>query len=202
MPVETKEIALVKNQVTKAVSAAELVKVTTDEEMLQAGELRKKIKTVGKMLSDKRLAITRPINESLKEIRDMFKPLEEDNERAETIVSNKMLAYQKQQDDKRKKIEAEALEKTKQAEKDLAKGVITEKKAEQIIQKAEVKLDSATVVKHSNDFHTRTVKKFRIVDVKCIPRDLMIPDEVAIRKQMMAGLVVEGVEYYEENTLV
>ena len=79
---ETKELSVVKVQVTKAMAAANKVEIKTDEDMLEAGELRKKIKTVGKMLEAKKLEITKPINESLKSIRGLFKPLEDDNETA------------------------------------------------------------------------------------------------------------------------
>ena len=114
-----------------------------------------------------------------------------------------MLAYQKEQEQKRLKAEREAREKEEETRKKLEAGQITEKAAEKQLAKVEEKLEKAPeVIKSSETFHTRKNKKFRIVNVDLIPRAFLIADEVAIRKAMMAGTEIAGVEYYEESTLI
>lgn len=203
MEIPTKELTVVRTQVTKALSAAEAIVVMNDEQMLEAGEIRKKIKVVGKMIKEKKEGITNPINEALKNVREMFKPLEEGYEKAEGLIADKMLAYQREQDENRRKAEREAQVKLDKAAADLEAGKITEKAAEKIEQKVAVNLEKAPeVIKKSESFHTRTVKKFRIVNFDVIPRVYLSVNETVIRQQMLAGVAIEGVEYYEEKILV
>lgn len=203
MNIDTKELAVVKTQVTKAKSAAEVIVIKTDEQMLEAAEVRKKIKVVGKMIKEKKEAITKPINEALRNIRELFKPLEEGYEQAEGMIADKMLTYQRVVDEVRRKAEIEAQRKLEEAQKALDEGKITEKQVEKIEAKVEAKLEKAPeVITKSEDFHTRTIKKFKIVDENLIPREYLDISETKIRKAMMAGVVVAGVEYYEEKTLV
>ena len=67
----------------------------------------------------------------------------------------------------------------------------------------ENKLEEAPVVlTKSADFHTRTTKKVRIINSDLIPREYMVPDEVKIRRVVLAGLEIPGVEVYEEKTII
>lgn len=203
MEIQTKEIAVVKSQVSKAIKAAEEIVVKTDDQMLAAGDVRKKIKVVGKMIKDKKEAITKPLNDALKQVRELFRPLEDGYEQAESLIASKMLEYQKLVDAEKRRIEAEAQKKLDDAARDLEAGKITEKEAEKIEKKVETKLEKAPeVIKKSDSFHTRTVKKFRIVDEALIPREYLFVDEVKIRRAMLANVPVAGVEYYEDKTLV
>jgi hypothetical protein len=47
----------------------------------------------------------------------------------------------------------------------------------------------------------KTVRKVRITNAAAIPRQFLVPDEVAIRKAALAGEIIAGVEVYEEQTL-
>ncbi len=187
--IDSKEIAVVEKKVNKTVALAESVVVSTDEEMLKAGELRKEIKDLGKEIEARKKEITDPLNKALKSARDLFRPLEDGFATAEKLLTGKMLSYQKKQDDKRKEVEAKTLA-------DLESGKIKESTAEKRLEKA------PEPIKRSEDFHTRTVKKFRIVDPLAIPRQYLVPDEVKIRGAMMAGTEVAGVEFYEDKILV
>lgn len=189
----TKEIELVKVQVSKALQAVESIVVNNDESMLEAGDMRKRVKTVGKMIKERKEAITKPINESLKSIRALFLPFESDYEKAEEIITSKMLSYQKSVDDERIRIEAENLKKIKEQ----GNASIVDHSAPKI------QLEIAPeVIKKSEDFHTRTNKVFKVVDKSKLPIKFLIADEVAIRKAMYAGIQLEGVEYSEEKVIV
>ena len=187
--IDTKEVAVVEKKIHKAISVAENTSVTTDAEMLEAGEVRKEFKTLGKEIEERKKEITDPLNTALKSARALFAPLEEGFEKAVDILSNKMLKYQRIQDEKRRKIEEKAIA-------DLEAGKIKEETAEKRIEKA------PEPIKRSEDFHTRTVKKFRIVNESLLPREFLVPNDVKIRGAMMASIPVPGVEYYEDKILV
>lgn len=203
MDIQTKEIAVVKTQVSKAISAAESIEIKTDEQMLEAGEIKKKIKIVGKMVKEKKEAITKPLNDALKQVRELFKPLEEGYEQADDMIASKMIAYQRIIEEKQRKIEEEARKKLEEAQKQLEQGKLTEKQAERVENKIEKKLEEAPqVIKKSENFQTREIKKFRIINETEVPREYLMIDEVKVRKAMMAGIVVSGVEYYTDKIIV
>lgn len=203
MEIKKSEITLVKTQASKAVATAEKIVVTNDEQMLEAGDVRKKIKQVGKMIDEKKKSITEPINAALKEVRELFRPIEDNCEQAEKIIAGKMLAYQSEQDRKRREAEEKAAKELEEQQAKLEAGKITEKQFEKTVAKVETKLEKAPeAITKSSSFHTRTVKKFRITNIDRIPRVFMVPNEVAIREEMRADRAIEGVEYYEEKVMV
>lgn len=203
MAIDPKELTIVKTQVRTAQSAANVIVVQDDPSMLEAGELRKKIKTVGKMIEEKKKAITKPLNEALKEVRSMFAPLEQSYEEAEKTVATKMIVYQNQVEAERRKIEAEAQRKLEEAQRKLEEGEITEKQAERIEQRLEIKLEKAPeVITKSEDFHTKSIKKVRIIDATLIPREYLVPDMVKINAAVKSGVPVAGCELFEEKILV
>ncbi len=185
---ENEQIALVKEQVGKALSAVESIVVSTDETMLEAGDIRKRVKTVGKMIKEEKEKATKPLNETLKTIKGWFAPIEADYEKAEEVISQKMLSYQKEQEEKARKIEEENKKKFEERNEKSSEPVVYEKPIE--------------VIKKSEDFHTRTVAKMRITDPNKIPDEYWMIDEVKLRKDVVAGKVVDGAEYYEEKIIV
>ena len=203
MEINTKEIAVVKGQVSKAQTAADSIIIVDDATMLEAGETRKKIKLVGKLIKEKKEEITKPMNEALKSVRALFAPLEDGYERVESLIASKMVEYQRKVDAERRRVEDEATRKLAEAQRKAAEGTITDKQAQRVEKSVEKKLEATPeVIKKSEAFHTRTVKKFRILDVTAIPREYLVPDEVKIRAAMMAGQAVSGVEYYEDKIIV
>jgi hypothetical protein len=186
----TQEIVLVKDQTNKALQAVESIIVDNDEKMLEAGDIRKRVKIVGKMIKEEKEKATKPLNESLKTIKGWFAPIEADYEKAESIISEKMLSYQKHQEQEAEKI--------KQQNKEILEDTSNSNSTERYDELKVV----PEIIKKSEDFHTRKVRKFRIVDETKIPKEYFIVDEVKIRKAMMADIKIEGVEYYEEKIIV
>ena len=200
---KTKEIVAVEKKVSQAVALADSIIVSNDEEMLEAGEQRKKIKELGKQIKEEKEKATKPLNEVLKTVRNWFAPIEENYDKAETIITSKMQNYQRIVDNKRIKAEKEAQDKIDEANKKLEEGKISEKEAEKIVTKAETKLEKAPeVIKKSESFHTRKVAKMRIVDANKVPKLYWIIDEIKLRKAVLAGEVVPGAEYYEEEVMI
>ena len=91
MEINEKELAIVKKEVSAVVAVAVQTEVVDDDSMLTAGEVRKKIKVVGKMVKEKKESITQPLNEALKQFRAMFAPIEAMYEEAEVVIAESCL---------------------------------------------------------------------------------------------------------------
>lgn len=221
--VDEKEVQVVEKKVNKAIATAESVVVTSDEEMLEAGELRKTFKELGKEIDVRKKEITDPLNKALKSARALFAPLEEGFDKATDILSRKMLTYQNEQERKRRKEEEEANRKLEEAQKKLEEGKITEKQAEAVERRVETKLEKTPeVIKRSEDFHTRTITKVKVMALSTlvhedesdpnrideatlkhyISKGYVVWDEVMVRRAVLGGVEIKGAEKYEEKTLV
>lgn len=199
---DTKEIAVIEKKVNKLTTLASEIKVVDETTMANAGEFRLKVKTLGKEIAATKEAITKPLNESLKNIRALFAPIEEAYEQAEQTVSKAILDYQKYQENEARRIRKIEEDKLEQARKDAEKGKISEKKLEQIETKAEAKIINAAPIRRTETFSTRTIKKVRIINESIIPREYLVPDMVRINQMVKAGANIPGCELYEENTLI
>lgn len=189
---DPKELGLVKAQVTKAVSAAQAIEIKTHEDIAQATDVLSRIKTVGKMIKDRKEAITKPLNDALKSARALFAPLEESYEEAERIVKSKMIAYQNE-------IDRKAQEEAAKIAKKLEDGKISEATA---MKKIDALPEAPmTVQGNKGAIKTSKVKKFEVIDKSKLPIEFLLPDEVAIRKAMHAGQELPGVKYWEENQI-
>lgn len=192
MEIDTKEVTVVKQQATKAVTAANDMVIKTDGDMSKATDILSKIKTVAKMAKERKELITKPLNEALSSARDLFKPIEQNCADAERIIKSKMITFS---DDQEKAREA-------------AKGKIVEKVegGKMTAEKAVEKLDNlptvnTTITGKVGQVQTRMVTKYRITDETLIPRLYMIPDMGKITEAIKAGTVVPGAESYTEKVI-
>lgn len=185
---ESKDVALVKDQTSKATAAAQGLVIKTQEDVDKAGGILSKMKGVARLIKERKEAITKPLTEALNSARDLFKPLESNLAEAELMVKNKMLAYQKIEDAKAEKKKEAIVEKAKA-------GIISDAKAVERIEKvAPAKTTTATTT-------TRTVKKYRVVDESKLPREYLMPDLPKITEALKAGQTVLGAEMYEEKII-
>lgn len=192
MDTETKEVAVVKQQATKAVTAANELVIKTDEDMSKATDILSKIKTVAKMAKERKELITKPLNEALASARDLFKPIEQNCADAEKIIKSKMITFSDAQDAIREKAKEKIVEKVEA-------GKMTAEKAVE-------KLDNLPSVQTTTtgkvgQVQTRMVTKYRIVDETKIPRLYMVPDMAKITEAIKAGTVVPGAESYTEKVI-
>lgn len=164
--------------------------ITDTPSLTEATERLSQLNKYSDALTKDREAITKPLNESLKAIRAKYKPTETLLEQAITSIRQEMGKYQT------KVIQEQKAKEQKIADRITSGNLKLETGLKKIEALPEV-ITSANTANGAISF--RTVKKFRIINVKRIPRDLMIPDEKAIEAQMKAGYAVEGVEYYEEQ---
>ncbi len=124
-------------------------KVTTPEMAIATAEDLKAVKTLAKQLNEKRLAITRPLNDALKEVNALFKPAKEWLKEAEGLLKNKLLDFQNEQERIAREAQAEAdAEARKERERlerkaKLASAVGMSEKAEELREKAETQIAPA-----------------------------------------------------------
>jgi hypothetical protein len=99
--------------------------VLSPEMAVSAGEDLRAVKALAKQVDEKRLAITRPINEGLKEVNALFKPAKKWLAEAETVLKAKILAFQREQEriarELQAELDAEAEKERKKLEKKAAK---------------------------------------------------------------------------------
>lgn len=192
MEVETKEIAVVKGQASKALNAAEALMITTQEEMVTATDHLSKMKQVAKMIKERKEAITKPLNEALKSARDLFQPIEANLAEAERIVKGKMLSYQRDEDERISKDKNKVIDKVESGKMSVEKGIA---KIEQI------GTVQTSVQGKVGAIAFRNVKKYRVVDESKLPREFLMPNMSAITEALKAGKVVPGAEMYEEKVV-
>lgn len=187
-----KEVALVKTQATKALAAANDLVIASDNDLPIATELLAKIKTVGKMIKDRKEEITKPLNAALASARELFRPIETSHADAELVIKKKILGYQDF-------VEKQRLEAASKIAARVEKGTMrTDTAMRKMDDLQEVQTKTSTA---SGTVSTRTIKKVRIINAELLPRDYLLPDTVKINKAALAGVVIPGVEVYEEKTL-
>lgn len=186
------QVAVLRGQMTKIENTVGSLTIETQEDYAQAADVVAKLKELGSSIKDTKEAITKPLNESLKNIRTLFKPIEDQFENAEMVVKSKILAYKKKVDEEAREKEAKIAEKVEQGKMKL--------------ETAEKKMDAIERVEQTTrgktgEVQIRKVRKVRITDETKLPRQYLIPDMVAIRKDALAGVAIDGVEVYEEETV-
>ena len=189
---ESQEVAIVKQQATKALNAANEVKIETQEQYEGATDLLSKIKQVGKMLKERKEEITRPLMDALNSARDLFKPIEQSHAEAERIIKSKMVSYQDEQE------RIQAIERAKIAAR-VEKGTM---KQETAIKKMEAMPEVPTTAHGKVGMvSTRIMKKLVITDENAVPREYCSPDSTKIKAALDAGKEVLGAKYVEEKVI-
>lgn len=189
---QDKEISVVKAEVTKKYNAAQELTISNQEDMVVATDHLSRIKAIGKMVKDRKEAITKPLLEAINSTRDLFRPLESNLADAEALVKRKMLDYND-------KVEREQAEKQAKIAKSLEDGKISEKTA---IKKMEAVPEVQNSVQGKvGAVSTKLIKKYRVVDESKLPREFLMPDMGKITEAIKAGQTVAGAEMYEEKII-
>jgi len=192
MTVDTKELTALKGRVSKLETQANAVTISTQEDYTAAVDLVSRLKDAGSKIKASKESVTKPLNEALRNTRELFAPIEEQFAKAEAIVKTKLLDY-------KRKIDAEA----RVAEAKIAARV---ENGTMRLDTAERKLDAVERVENTTrgkvgEVQVRVIKKVRIVDAAVLPREYLIPDEVAIRRDALGGKTIAGVEVYDEEII-
>jgi hypothetical protein len=193
MKINEQEIQTIKSNTTRALNAAMSLEIKSDEDYEKAGELKLNLTKLNKMITGAKEKITKPLNEALKNARELFSPAENSYKTANQLVTRKMIDW----DDLR---EAEAnLAKEKIAAK-VESGYIKPETAEQKLE--EIIEAPQTTISNAGTTYTSKVKKVKIINELLIPREYLIIDMVKLNRAMLKdGLEVAGAEVYEEKRI-
>lgn len=198
---ETKEVAVVKQQATKALTAAQTLEIASDEDMKGATDMLSKMKSVAKMIKERKEAITKPLNEALASARDLFKPIETNLAEAERVVKGKMLAYQD-------KVDKEAEERRVKLAERVERGTMKPETA--VAKMADIQTSQTHVEGSVGAVTTRKIKKVRFTELTKLEGPQIIQlalggylqwNETAARRDALAGNPVPGTEVYEEKVI-
>jgi len=201
------------------------LKITNNQEYVNSGEFLKKIKTVSKIIEDRRKEITKPIDDLKKQVMDFFKEPKETLAEAEKMLKTSMIDFQKEQERIRHEQEQKAIALAR-AEEDRKRRALEIRavKAEQNgkLEKAEQLREQAgdvyvptvvngPTVEKVQGIATKKVWKGKIVDINKIPQNVYINDEkvvaaiqAIVNKLATAtkgAMPIEGVEFYQEESL-
>ena len=187
------DLTPVKNEVEQFLYDFQEVKISTQDEYVQAGDMLKQIQMKIKKVESKRLEYTRPLDESKKLIMDDFKKITEPLEEFVTELKNKMLAWYKTEqtrlNEQQKKIEQEALSKAK----------------ENHVSEVQVPIINTQIKTQRGDVATISVKKvwkYRIIDETKIPRQYLTIDTAKITQAIREEVRhIDGLEIYQEENI-
>lgn len=176
-------IAAIEKKSGKLINKLADFKVKTKDDFELAGKLLKELKTFGAEAEKEEEGFWRPLKQLADKVKSHFKPLKDKIALTEQVVKKEMLAFTLKQDEKLKqletKLETGEIKKVSTYMNNVAKEKITGTK----------------------DVQLRTVKQLEITNEKLIPRKYLIVDEQALKKDLLAGVVVEGARVINVKTL-
>ena len=183
---EIKAITLVKQEANRAIERVRDIKIVGNHSFELAESLLNKISYGQKALKELRESITKPAEESLRNLRALFIPIENNLKEANAELKGKMKGY-----NDRVKIEAD-IKKALITEK-VESGEISFEKASKQIEKVEQKVEAMP---------TRKMRVIEIVDEAKIPKQYWELDMVSIRRDALAGVEISGIKVVEREIIV
>ena len=183
---QNKEIQELKGETEITIGVVGSIEVHTEEQAVKASEYVKGINDKIKMIEEKRLTFTKPLNESLSAINATFRELTAPLNNAKTNVTNKIMEWRREE---QKKIEAEESRRRKIQEAHAEQGhnvnapVVMEK-------------PKATV----GNVQVRKIWKYKITDFSKLSDSYKMIDTNMVNIAIRGGLrEIPGLEIYQEE---
>lgn len=186
MDIEKREIEKLEIRARNFVDIAKDTTVNSAPQVEIARNYLAEISTAKKIVKETKEGITKPLNESLKKIREMFSRPEAMIEEAETILKNKLSVFLV-------KIQKEAEKKTEEVMTKVVNGEMTMAQAGAKLEKVEARADAVP---------KRTIKEMFITDENQIPDSYWVLDMVRLRKDVLSGVVVPGTLIVSKDIIV
>lgn len=170
--------------------------ITSDTDIEIASNTVVKINNLKKKIENQRLAFTKPLNESLRNINAFFKQFSVPLDEANGEIRNKMLKYRQEQEKIRLEKEKEAQRKWKEEQARLA-----EKAKERGVEAPE--LEKPVVQKQDSAIGAMKFKKywvFEVQDLSKVPVEYLQVNEKAVNEAIRAGRRrITGIKIYQEE---
>lgn len=186
MEIDKKTEDQTKELVNETESSIIALKVTNSKELEVAKDLLSKVTESKRRLTETERSFLDPLNRSRNNIIAFFKPFKAKLSDLEIKIKNEMSGYIELLN---KKEEA----KKKEVEKKIAEGKLDMDMGIKEIQKIEIRRE---------DVNYRINRKVEIEDVSKLPRKYLMPNEVLIRKDALAGVKIPGVKVVETKTII
>lgn len=177
-------------QAQQVAASVPTLTITTAEEYQQAAAGLVELKGRWKVVEDKRTSMVKPLNDVVKSINGMFKPVLDSWDRTMDVVKRAMQDFQVR--------EAEVQRKALEAAAALAQQGQT---GEQFT--ALVAQGSAMPVK-AQGISSRAVWRWRVVDAAVVPREYLSIDPAKVDAAVKAqqdGVKIPGIEVYREEIM-
>jgi hypothetical protein len=186
----TKELKVIEKELAPIATQAQSIEVTSEITLKEATSLVSILNKHLDSLIEDRERLTKPINESLKQIRLKYKPA---SEALESLIASLTAKINKYGNDQAKLLAT--------AQAKLASKVSTGyMKPETAISKLEALPVTPKETSTSEGLiQFADVKKFEVVDITLLPMKYHTVDETAIRKEMRLGNELPGVKYWTEK---
>ena len=208
------DVAIVLNQETACEAnalldqAAMYTVIDSTDKFKAADHLAAQIRALEKQIENNRLALTTPLEKFKKQIISAADGVVKTLFAARSLLGNKIMAYE----DSLENIRLEAIRKAEQEKKDAEE---KERKRQEEINKAIETNDFPAAELHtepvrpapvaivpvvkSSSIKKVTRKVLCIYDAAQLPRAYLVPDEVSIRRDLVAGKVIPGARLDEET---
>lgn len=167
------------------------LEIKTDADYQAALVEGKTIKDQYEIIIGRKEQITKPLNATLKSVRDLFRPLEASMEVTLGVIKAKMLGYTAEKE--RKVAEAAA-----KIDARVERGTLSEAQAS--VKKFVAQVPK-TVSTSSGSATTKKVRKYYVTDMSLVPVEFTIPDMVKIKASFVSGFPVPGCEERIESSL-
>jgi hypothetical protein len=198
---------------------AEAMVIESDETVIGATNLLGFIKQSKKQFEDKRTGYVKPLNDQVKQVNDAFKTITAPLDSAETILKQKVLIYNREQEKKRQE-EIARIERERKEAEERQRALEAEHEARRLdalatdgeiipdlppAEIAPVELPPELPTMTRTALGSATVKKVWMFEVAFpaeVPRQYLIIDERLIREAVRAGVrEIPGVRIYQDDQL-
>ena len=177
-------------QAQQVAAAVPALSISNAAEYLQAGQGLVEIKSRWKAVEEKRTSLVKPLNDVVKNINAMFKPVLDQWDTTMDVVKRAMLDYQvREADAQRKALEAAAT---------MAQQGQTGQEFHALVAQGSAmpaKLQGIT---------SRVIWRWKVTDAALVPREYLCVDASkldAVVKEAKEGVKIPGIEVYREEVI-
>lgn len=188
------ELKSIEVQISPVVEKAQSYVVENIKDVENASAYLKEIKDMEKVVEEKRITFTKPLNESLKNINDTFKKMRQPLEQARDLLTRKILTW-KRIESERVAAEQAAYRKIQEAEAELCR-------LQNKTVKEEEPITIAPVVNKIGNMQTVKRWTFELVDFSKVPDDYKSLNNTEVNGAIRSGIRdIPGLKIYQEESL-
>ena len=188
------ELKSIEGQISPVIEKAQSYVVENIKDVENASAYLKEIKDMEKIVEEKRITFTKPLNESLKNINDTFKKMRQPLEQARDLLTRKILTW-KRIESERVAAEQAAYRKIQEAEAELCR-------LQNKTVKEEEPITIAPVVNKIGNMQTVKRWTYDVIDFSKIPDSYKSLNNTEVNGAIRSGVRdIPGLKIYQEESL-